>query len=410
MKISCSLKIFTTRRLLNHEINHCERVDFVLNIVFWIALAFSSIYFVSLIIYVIGLRYPFHPKNTNRPFVSVVIAAKNEEKQLPGLLASLAEQDYPADRYEIIIVDNESEDKSLVILKEAEQKNPNLKILSTRGIVSDFIFKKAAMNLGIENAKGEIILTTDADCELQSGWISSMASCFDEEVGVTAGYSRFRYNHRIFHRLQALDYLNLMTAECATLNLNLVWGCAGNCLAFRKSLFREVGGYKDIRDRIGGDDSLFMQIIKKKSSLKIVFNSDSRVVVQTQPVDTFFGLIRQRARWAADANYMIHLNIPFFVVIVSTFIANLAPIGYLIGWQTGIVGIVPLGILVALKLIGEGLVTWHGTRLFRQTELCRVFIPWFLFQPFYVVLMGILSFWGNRMDWNRKRTPLDLMK
>lgn len=381
-----------------------------MNIIFWITLTFSLIYFTSLVIYVIGLKYPFRPKNVNRPFVSVVIAAKNEEKQLPGLLASLAEQDYPADRYEIIIIDNESEDKSLAILKEAERKNPNLKILSTHGIVSDFTLKKAAMNLGIENANGEIILTTDADCKLQSGWISSMAGCFDVEVGMVAGYGRFQYNRRIFHRLQALDYLMLMTAECATLNLNLVWGCAGNCLAFRKSLFRDVGGYKDIRDRIGGDDSLFMQIIKKKSSSKIVFNFDPSAVVRTQPVDTLFDLIRQRARWAADANYMVHLNIPFFVVIVSTFIANLAPIGYLIGWLTGIVGIAPLGILVALKLIGESCVAWRGTRLFRQTELCRVFIPWFLVQPFYVAVMGILSFWGNRMDWNRKRTPLDLMK
>ena len=381
-----------------------------MNIIFGIALTFSLIYFVSLLVYIYGLEFPFQPKNVNRPFVSVVIAAKNEEKQLPGLLASLSKQDYPADCYEIIIVDNESEDESLAILKEAERKNPNLKILSTHGIVSDFTFKKAAMNLGIENARGEIILTTDADCELHSGWISSMARSFDKEVGLTAGYCGFRYNHRIFHRLQALDYLMLMTAECATLNLNLIWGCAGNSLAFRKSLFREVGGYKDIRERIGGDDSLFMQIVNRKSSARIVFDSNPLSIVQTQPVDTISGFIRQRARWAADANYMFHLNIPFFIVIVSTFIANLAPIGYFIGWLAGIVGVAPLGILIVLKLVGEVTVAWRGTRLFRQTELRRVFVPWFLLQPFYVVLMGILSFWGNRMDWNRKRSPLDLMK
>ncbi|MFA4838422.1 MAG: glycosyltransferase [Candidatus Neomarinimicrobiota bacterium] len=381
-----------------------------MSVIFGIALAFSLIYCASLLVYVIGLRYPFRPKNVNRPFVSVVIAAKNEEKQMDRLLASLAEQDYPADRYEIIIVDNESEDRTLEVLNEAARTNPKLQVLSTRGIATDLTHKKAAMNIGIEHAKGEIILTSDADGEVGPGWISAMAGCFDDEVGMVAGFCGFQYDQRLFYRLQALDFLMLTTAEQATLNLGLAWGCAGDNLAFRKSIFQSVGGYDDLRDRIGGDDSLFMQIVRRKARSKIVFAVDPRTITTTRPVTSIAGFIRQRARWATDANYMVHLNIPFFTVIVSTFIANLAPIGYFIGWLTGIVGIAPLGILIALKLIGEGVVAWRGTQLFRQTELRRVFILWFLFQPLYVALMGILSFWGNRMDWNRKRTPLDMMK
>lgn len=381
-----------------------------MNFVFWFAVGFSLVYLSSLILYGIGLRRPYRPKCINRPFVSVVIAIKNEEERVPILLKCLAEQDYPKELYEIIVVDNESEDRTLELLIEASSRIVNLRVYSTKDVHSEYRNKKAAMDLGIAHSKGEIILTTDADCEMGPGWISATAEFFDENVGMVAGFCSFQYGKAPFFKLQALDYLMLMVAEQGTLNLGLVWGCAGNNMAFRRSLFYQVGGYRNIRDQLGGDDSLFMQIVNRKADQRIVFASDPRSWVETKPVGTLAGVIRQRARWAADAKYMVHLNIPFFIVIVSTFISNLMPICYFFTWILGLTNIIPFLILTGLKLVGEGFVAWRGTRVYQRKNLRRDFLQWFVLQMPYVALMGILSFWGNRMTWNRKRMPLGLME
>lgn len=369
---------------------------------FCISLVFSTIYFISLLIYWVGLYRPVKPQSSIKPKVSVVVAARNEIKRLPKLLECLKTQDYPSDLYEVIIVDNDSNDGTYETLQRYSKDFSSLKVLTTKGRKSDYKNKKAALNMGIESAQGKIILTTDADCLMGSRWVSTVVGYFSDEVGEVVGFSGVMYDKSMFERLQALDFLQLMAAAQGTLNLGIAWACSGQNLAFRKSLFKKVGGYKELVDRIGGDDSLFMQVIKRRTKTKIVFASDPKAWVENEPVNKFLTFVRQRIRWASEANYMHKLNVPFFTVVLSTFITNLVPIIYLLLLFLGVSVLKPLLFFLGIKLLGEGILFFKATDVYNRVDLRGTFILWFILQIPYVVFMGIFSFWGNRMKWGNK--------
>jgi cellulose synthase/poly-beta-1,6-N-acetylglucosamine synthase-like glycosyltransferase len=372
--------------------------------VIWFSFAALIIYGTAILLFFLGLFFPQTNSNPQKPFVSVVIALKNERERIPELLQSLLNQNYPDELYEIIMVDNESTDGSGALLRQATETHPKLQVFSTTNYQTPLRFKKAALQLGIEQACGEIILMTDADCLPGSGWIRSMACSFRPGVGMVVSFTGIRDTKATFNGWQALDYLMLMAGAQGSLNLGLVWGCAGSNMAFRKSVFEAVGGYQALVQRIGGDDSLFMQIIHRKTGQKVSFAAVREAWVETASIPSLKEFLQQRMRWAADANYMLKLNPLFFVVILATFLSNLAPFGLGLAWWNGLLGYGPLLGFLLVKLSLEGLLTWRGTAVYYRKQL-QVFFPvWFLLQMPYIVLMGVLSFFGNRTRWQSSQS------
>lgn len=367
-----------------------------------IAIISVIIYLASLFIFRWGLNFPTQKRKTDLPSVSIIVAVKNEAPNLPHLVEQLTGQNYPDEKLEIILVDNDSTDETPEILRRASQAHPKLRIFTTGIEKTPYRHKKAALSIGIREARGEIILTTDADCTMGKDWARTMAGYFTEEIGIVVGFSAIHHHNDWFTRVQALDYLQLMAAAQGSINLGFAWACSGQNWAFRKNLFEKAGGYMLIRDRVGGDDSLFMQVMQKRTRTKVVFAADEAAWVETQAVASIPTFLRQRVRWASEANYMHHFNRLFFGVIVATFLANLMPIIYLILWISGMVPFAPLFWIVLLKLIGEGIVFKKAIQNYKKESLKSVFPAWFIIQPFYIVLMGILSFGGNRLDWRRR--------
>jgi cellulose synthase/poly-beta-1,6-N-acetylglucosamine synthase-like glycosyltransferase len=233
-------------------------------------------------------------------------------------------------------------------------------------------------------------------------WARTMVGYFTDEVGIVVGFSAIRPLDDWFTRVQALDYLQLMAAAQGSINLGFAWACSGSNWAFRKVLFEKAGGYMLISDRIGGDDSLFMQVMQKRTSTKVVFAAEAAAWVETQAVASIPVFLRQRVRWASEANYMHNLNRLFFGVILATFLANLTPIVYLIMWIAGAGSFAPFFWAVLLKLLGEGMVFSKAIIIYHRPVLKNVFPLWFILQPFYIVTMGILSFFGNRLGWGKR--------
>ena len=379
-------------------------------IIHLIAIVSIVIYLVSLIIFRWGLNHPRPQRTADLPTISIVIAVKNEAVNLPRLIEHLTGQHYPDGKLEIIVVDNDSTDETWAILQNEAARISNLRIFTTRTEGTPYHHKKAALAVGIREARGEVILTTDADCFMGKDWARTMASYFTDDVGIVVGFSAIRYLNDWFSRLQALDYLQLMAAAQGSTNLGLAWACSGSNWAFRKVLFENAGGYMLVRDRVGGDDSLFMQVMQKRTRTKVVFAADKAAWVETQAADSLTTFLRQRIRWASEANYMHHFNCLFFVVILATFLANLMPIVYFVLAITGVVTFVPFLIIIAIKLIGEAMLAFKAVRVYQRKDLMGVFIPWFIIQPFYIVLMGILSFGGNRLDWGHRSSSHDSVK
>ena len=371
--------------------------------IFWISILFSAIYFFTLILFLSGLSFPKKPVSTAAPFISVIIPIKNELVNLAQLLQHLREQNYPEDKHEIIFVDDCSGDGSGDYLRENIRNSNNMHVLSMLGVQSDYIFKKAPLNHGIRNSRGEIIMITDADCVMGPEWMSTVAAYFNTSTAMVAGFSGQTRDGSFFDRFQALDFLMLMAGTQGSMNLGLPWGCSGQNLAFRRSGFEAVGGFAPLKDYVAGDDSLFMQLIYRHNLGKITFAADARAWVQNEPVDRLSTFVRQRIRWATDANYMLSLNVPFFIVLLAAFMANLAPIAFLLGAVFFSVPLWQFLVLVGVKLIGEGMLCRRATAVYDRKVLRKIFLPWFLIQMPYTVFMGVASFFGKRMGWGTKK-------
>lgn len=359
----------------------------------------TLMYAIVVLLFYWGLRFPVRPSLTKEPFISVVLAVRNEEHNLPNLLTDLKQQNYPADKWELVIVDDNSTDNTLMVLQNALKDFPNLKIYNVLGQNSPLKYKKAALAVGIHNSRGEIILTTDADCRMGPDWIRTMAGYFTDNVGVVVGFSEMVGAERQVVRWQTFDYLMLMAAAQGATNLGIAWACSGQNWAFRRVLFDRVGGYQLLRDRLAGDDSLFMQLIRKKTRTKVVFASDERAWVRTLALPDFTSFVRQRIRWSSEAQYMHHFNLGFFMIIVATFLANLAPLLLLLLGLCGLKVWLWIAIFLLTKLVVEAVLSFRALTVYKQAGLIKFFPIWFLTQIPYIVGMGIASFWGNRIGW-----------
>ncbi|MCJ7813016.1 glycosyltransferase, partial [bacterium] len=209
----------------------------------FIIIILTSLYCMGLFLLFIGLFFPNRRQHGDKPHVSVIIAARNEEKNIKNVLADLLNQTYPENRVEIVIVNDHSEDSTEEIIQAISRKNRRIKYLHITQIEEKLTAKKNALFQGIQNSRGEIILTTDADCKVLPTWVETMVSYFSEDVGMVVGFSQLCYGDEscsLFQKIQAVDFLMLMAAAQGTANMGCAWAASGQNLAYRKTVYDQV--------------------------------------------------------------------------------------------------------------------------------------------------------------------------
>jgi glycosyltransferase involved in cell wall biosynthesis len=222
------------------------------------------------------------------PFVSVILATYNRRRILEECLDSLFNQSYPRDRYEVIVVNDSSTDKTLEFLGEYSKKHPAL-VYFTQENQGPYIAK----NLGIKNARGEIICFTGDDCIAERGWIEKIVNKYsDNQIGgvggVIASYppksmaERYCYTTDPFNQ-EILSKVYLMT---------------GNASYTRKVL-DEVGGF-DPFFRYSGDCDLGLMVNIR--GYRIAYASDA--VVYHKHGETLEEMIRQWVRYGKGYSRM----------------------------------------------------------------------------------------------------------
>ncbi|UCE05105.1 MAG: glycosyltransferase, partial [bacterium] len=378
-------------------IDHDSNKEYwVLNGIFYLI---TVTYFLILLSFFIGLFFPNKQQSTKKYRVSVVVAARNEQQNIGSLLSELVQQSYPSSKYEIVIVNDQSEDCTGEIINEFVSKYDNVKHIHA---ISDketgLIAKKNALNQGIRQSTGELILSTDADCHVKPTWIETMVSYFTDDVGMVIGFSQLgdkQYPYLFIERLQAIDFLSLMAAAQGSSNLNFSLAVSGQNIAYRKAAFEAVGGFEKIKHRISGDDVLLLQLIRKYTNWKIKFAPSERAFNWTQPEKTIKSFLNQRKRWASNGSYQIRLNKIFFFFIVSVFVTNLilllgTPIYYLLYHNIKI----PLICLLA-KIMVEFLITLKGSLVYQRTDLIKYFPIWAFLQLPYVIFTGLMGTLGR---------------
>ena len=322
------------------------------------------------------------------PVVSVVIAARNEENNLPDLIQDLVHQEYPLEQLEIIIVDDRSTDSTAKILREAAESFAVVKYIRVEKLSTKMTPKKYALTLGIELAKGDVILSTDADCRVGNLWVSSMAYSVVQQDSISIGYSKVA-GESFFERFQMLDFLGIITTNAGAGGWGHFWSGTGQNLAYKKSDFEAIGGFESVKDKISGDDMYLVQSISKLKTGMI--NIDANSFVTTAAMPTFPDFINQRIRWSSNSKDNAMKSHLFFAFLSSAFLCNATLLlSFLFGhsWLY----------LFLLKFIFEGSAVMLGGKLFNTKVNPIVYVAWALAQPIYIPVVGLMGL-QNQYTW-----------
>jgi cellulose synthase/poly-beta-1,6-N-acetylglucosamine synthase-like glycosyltransferase len=351
------------------------------------------VYLTAGMIFLVGLFMPEKRRGTVQPFVSIIIAARNEEQNIKNCMEGLVRQTYPAGKYEIIVIDDRSEDRTGEIVREFSKQFPQIRLLRIESKPEQYAGKKYALDRGITESKGSLLLFTDADCTVKETWVEGMVSYFEENVGAVIGFSSVK-SRTFFEQWQDYDFMIGMTATCGAVNLGFPLAASGQNLAYRREAFEQVGGFEKIKQRISGDDTLMIQLFRKYTKFRIVFASDPKTFNETKPMSTLVEFIHQRSRWASNGTIMLNLNPFFFFYLVClflwyVFLMACLPMAF---FQPSIAVIVGLAWLS--KWVIDFAVGYVAGQMFRKKFYFAAFSSWFFLQPPLILLVGIRGAFG----------------
>lgn len=331
-------------------------------------------------------------------YVSVVIAARNEEDTLPQLVADLKTQRYPSRLWEAIIVNDYSTDGTAT-LASALPANVRMMRPSVPAAQSS---KKKAIESGIKEAKGSLLLITDADCRVSPGWIQTAASFYEErQSSFIAAPVRFTHNNTLLQTFQALDFTVLQGITAASVSSGFHTMCNGANLAYTKEAFQNANGFDGIDNVATGDDMLLMHKIWKRQPETVFYLKSKEAIVSTEPMKTWRQFFGQRKRWASKTlvydDWRI-IAVLFFVLLFNALFVALLVTAFLAPFY-----FVHAALLLIIKTAIEWPFVSSVAAFFNQQKLMR----WFpLFQPlhiFYTVFVGLLSQFG-KYEWKGRRT------
>jgi len=235
--------------------------------------------------------------------VSVIIPARNERKNIVSCLEDIVKQDYPHDLFEIIVVDDASDDNTSKLVERFITEHPETRVrlikLEDNHKNSS---KKRAIAEGVKQAKGTLIVTTDADCRMNEKWLSTIVNYYETYgVSMIVGPVNLDNENTFFKKLQSLEFLSLIAASASSVTLNNPILCNGANLAYEKNSFDSVNGFKGNEKYASGDDVFLLQKIKKTLHERIGFIRHTDAIVYTEPERTLNNFISQRIRWISKS-------------------------------------------------------------------------------------------------------------
>lgn len=328
--------------------------------------------------------------------ISVIIPARNEEKNIGQLLQALLEQTYPSALFEIIVVDDHSTDTTAAVV----QKFPTVKLIQLKevGINS---YKKKAIETGIAAATGELIVTTDADCLPSQNWLRTIAAFKEEKDSVfIAAPVVIDCNSSLLQVFQAMDFMVLQGITGAAVYKKNLSMCNGANLAYEKNAFNKVNGFDGIDNIASGDDMLLMHKIWKQYPDKVHYLKSKEAIVSTQPMKSWKDFFNQRIRWASKAKHYGDKRI--ILVLLLVYLFNLSFLALAIaGFFCYHYWLYLAGLWLA-KTIIEFPFVYSVAAFFSKQSLLKYF---FFFQPlhiFYTIVSGLFGQFGT-YKWKGRR-------
>ncbi len=327
-------------------------------------------------------------------FVSVVIAAYNEENNIRACLRSILANQYDPALFEIIVVNNGSTDRTADILSEKE---------FARVRVFDQIIghKKESLELAFSKVKGSFIICTDADCRVDPLWIQSMVLHHEiHEAQVVLGPVEIDHYFHLPSRFQAFDMLAMMGVTAGGVKNQSTYLANGANMAFTRKIYEEIGQIPR-KDIASGDDIFLLHAFAKSNPDQIYFNRSKAGIVKTKALTSWKDLIQQRIRWASKTSSYVHVKDRWMAAFIFLFCLSIVINLLLIPFTGGLSFFFALFQLF-IKAVLDYFFMERVNEFFRLKHLMKYFIPSFFVHFCYVLLAGITGLFKVKYRWKDK--------
>jgi cellulose synthase/poly-beta-1,6-N-acetylglucosamine synthase-like glycosyltransferase len=374
-------------------------------ILLYISVAFAcSIVFVHLVCLAGVLRNRLgdalhRTDSSSRPpfTVSVIVVAKDEEKNLPPLFASLESQSVRD--FQIILVSDRSQDGTLDLMNAfAEKHGSRVKVFENTETVENLGPKQFVLDIAIAAADGEILMFTDADCTVPISWVEKLQPYFDDpRVGVVFGQISLRKEKGFFRNFQAFDQPLIHQYNSATAGLGMPGSCFGNNLVVRKQVIDKIGGFRSLGYTLTEDAAL--ATAAAKSGWKVRVSTRTDTMIQTVAQKHWRDLIHQHLRWNGGAFYHEDFATRFAYRYITLYLITsvlAVPAAFFLPL---------LFVLPAASFVSVGLIALVAGILYRPDKswyLLRV-VPYTCFFLVFYAFATLLSIFQVPPRWKGKR-------
>ena len=324
--------------------------------------------------------------------VSIIIAARNEEAYIANCLSSIYQNKYTQDLLEVIVVDDQSEDRTAAIVKE---KFPQVTLLNTEKNQG----KKAAIQMAANHAQGELLMFTDADCVVPDTWIETLVSNYDPElVSFIAAPVQIDLEDSSLSRFQYLDVAATMAVTANGIQRKSYYSANGANMAVNREIFLELYMIRQDGDIASGDDMFTIQYLAKQNPSKIIFVRSLDATVTSKGEETLSDLVSQRKRWAGKSRHYPEKNIVlvqgyvFLLVVLMLF-------NVVFGLFTDGFRVFIAVLMLFIKVTMDYLFLSHLCKHYGKQEATKNYLISAASYNLYILFAGLIAMLPGKYDW-----------
>jgi len=323
----------------------------------------------------------------NYPPVTIILAARNESDNLYENIPLLMQQDYP--EFEVIVVNHQSIDDTTYLLSAYQRNFPNLRVIEVAKNPHLRPGKKLPLTLGIKGARYEHLVFTDADCKPASmDWLKGLVSGFSDANQVVLGYGPISKEKGFLNRLVRFDTAWIGMSYFSFALAGKAYMGVGRNLAYTKSIFNEVSGFKSHYALSSGDDDLFVQDATEKTAVSVVL--DERTFCVSDGPTTWEGFVRQKSR---------HFTTSVHYEVIKKLLLGIYPASLLLTWLSFVILMFNTEyrwLTLVIFVVTLGLKWWFQGKCFSKLRE-KSFIPYLpLWELFHVLVIPLIYYTADK--------------
>lgn len=331
------------------------------------------------------------PKTT----FTIVVPFRNEAKNLPKLLESISNLNYPHKMIEIILVDDFSTDNSERVCIQWRMKHEHLDTTLLENLHLSNSPKKDAIGRAMPIAKHDWIVTTDADCTVNKKWLTTLDNYIQtNKPEMVVGTVMYKAKNNWFHHFQQLDLMSLQGVTIGSFGIGKPFMCNGANFAYTKKFFAEIGGFGGISDTVSGDDVFLLQKAVNANLDKVHYLKNTDSIVKTKPENDLYKLFMQRVRWAGKSTGYKSRYAKFLAIFVLLMNLSLTIAFFLSLIPYPLLNLKLLVSVFLVKYIVDYILLYKSNAYLRNGKF---FVPIAssLVYPFFSSFVGVYSLFGS---------------